>query len=74
MRKITYTTSGLLIIINYYYQHLVEKRKMKQKRREIWVYVRTITYLEHQGCLNYFIKKGTYGWGHKRPVQAHVAF
>lgn len=30
MRKITYTTSALLIIINYYYQHIMGKRKMKQ--------------------------------------------
>lgn len=64
MRKITYTTSALLIIINYYYQHIRGKRKMKQTEGEFGF----MAELRAPSLFQLFHKEGN-----NRPAQVQVA-
>lgn len=59
MKKSTYTTSGLLIIINYYYQHLMGKRKMKQTEGEFGFMIE----LRAPNLFKLFHKEGNLGLG-----------
>lgn len=70
MRKITYTTSGLLMIINYYYQHIMGKRKMKQTEGEFGLMVE----LRAPSLFKLFHKEGNLGLGTQETCTSSRSF